>query len=86
LTSYCYLLRLEAHRDGDTWGVHLLDLRERGLDPDAIVADAGSGLRAGLKAALPDVPCRSPGAPGFFTLSKRFRMSPSPWKTRLIKR
>jgi hypothetical protein len=59
LTSYCYLLSLEAHRDGDTWGVHLLDLRERGLHPDAIVADAGSGLRAGLKAGLPDVPCRS---------------------------
>jgi hypothetical protein len=59
LTSYCYLLSLEAHCDGDTWGVHLLDLQERGFDPDTIVADAGSGLRAGLKAALPDVPCRS---------------------------
>jgi hypothetical protein len=59
LTSYCYLLSLEAHCDGDTWGVHLLDLHERGFDPDTIVADAGSGLRAGLKAALPDAPCRS---------------------------
>jgi hypothetical protein len=59
LTSYCYLLSLEAHRDGDTWGVHLLDLHERGLDPDIVVADAGSGLRAGLKVALPAVPCRS---------------------------
>jgi hypothetical protein len=59
LTSYCYLLRLEAHRDADTWGVHLLDLQQRGWHPDTIVADAGSGLRSGLKAALPDVPCRS---------------------------
>jgi hypothetical protein len=59
LTSYCYLLSLEAHRDADTWGVHLLDLRKRGWLPDTIVADAGSGLRAGLKAALPDTPCRS---------------------------
>jgi hypothetical protein len=59
LTSYCYLLSLEAHRDADTWGTHLLDLHKRGLDPDVVVADAGTGLRAGLKAALPDVPCRS---------------------------
>ena len=59
LTTYCYLLSLEAHRDGDTWGVHLLDLQKRGLHPDTFIGDAGSGLRAGLKAALPDVPCRS---------------------------
>jgi hypothetical protein len=59
LTTYCYLLSLEAHRDGDTWGVHLLDLQKRGLKPDTCIGDAGSGLRAGLKAALPDVPCRS---------------------------
>jgi hypothetical protein len=59
LTTYCYLLSLEAHRDGDTWGVHLLDLRQRGLHPDSCIGDAGSGLRAGLKAALSDVPCRS---------------------------
>jgi hypothetical protein len=59
LTSYCYLLSLEEHRDADTWGVHLLDLQQRGLHPDTFVADAGSGLRAGLKATLPDVLCRS---------------------------
>jgi hypothetical protein len=57
-TSYCYLLRLEANRDGDTWGVHLLDLCERGLKPDAVVGDAGSGLRAGLNQALSEVPFR----------------------------
>ena len=59
LTSYCYLLSLEEHRDGDTWGLHLLELQERGLSPDTFIADAGSGLRAGLTAAFPDVPCRS---------------------------
>jgi hypothetical protein len=59
LTTYCYLLSLEAHRDADTWGVHLLDLQQRGLHPDTCIGDAGSGLRAGLAAALPEVPCRS---------------------------
>jgi len=28
-SSYCYLLSSEEHRDGTTWGVHLLDLSER---------------------------------------------------------
>src|SRR5271166_2591717 len=59
LTTYCYLLSLEAHRDGDTWGVHLLDLQKRGFKPDTFVGDAGSGLRAGLATAFADVSCRS---------------------------
>jgi hypothetical protein len=57
-STYCYLLSQEQHRDADTWGVRLLELTERGFSPDATVADFGSGLRAGQKQALPDVPCR----------------------------
>src|SRR5262249_384969 len=37
-STYCYLLSLEEHRDGDTWGVRLLELVERGFRPQAIVA------------------------------------------------
>jgi hypothetical protein len=58
-STYCYLLSREDHRDAETWGIRLLELKDRGLAPDAIVADAGRGLRAGLAAALPEVPCRS---------------------------
>ena len=54
---YCYLLSLEEHRDADTWGVRLLELREKGLHPDHTVADFGSGLRAGQALAWDDVPC-----------------------------
>jgi hypothetical protein len=57
-STYCYLLSLEDHRDADTWGVRLLELVDQGLAPDATVADAGSGLRAGQALALPEVPCR----------------------------
>jgi hypothetical protein len=57
-STYCYLLSLEDHRDGETWGVRLLELLEQGFDPEAIVADAGSGLRAGQALALPEIPCR----------------------------
>ncbi|MGF6971833.1 hypothetical protein QFZ94_000260 [Paraburkholderia sp. JPY465] len=51
------LLAPEAHRDGDTWAIHLLDLQAQGLDPEHTIADAGTGLRAGQKMAWPDTPC-----------------------------
>jgi hypothetical protein len=34
------------------------ELVDQGFDPEATVADAGSGLRAGQALALPEVPCR----------------------------
>ena len=57
-STYCYLLSLEDQRDGDTWGFRLLELQERGFQPEATIADAGSGLRAGQTLAMPEVPCR----------------------------
>ena len=56
-STYCYLLSSEPTRDATTWGVHLLGLAERGLNPEHTVADAGSGLRAGQAEAWPGVPC-----------------------------
>ena len=56
-STYCYLLAAEQRRDADTWGVHLLDAAEQGLDPDYTIADAGQGLRAGQRAAWGDTPC-----------------------------
>jgi hypothetical protein len=58
-SGYCCLLSPEEHRDADTWGVRLLELRERGFQPQATVADFGSGLRCGARQALPDTPCRA---------------------------
>ena len=56
-STYCHLLAAEHRRDADTWGVHLLDAAQQGLDPDYTIADAGQGLRAGRRAALGDTPC-----------------------------
>ena len=56
-STYCYLLVQEDHRDGTTWGVHLLELAEKGLHPDHTIADGGTGLRAGQADAWPEVPC-----------------------------
>jgi hypothetical protein len=56
-STYCYLLAAEDQRDETTWGVHLLELAEKGLQPDYTIADAARGLRAGQAAAWQDVPC-----------------------------
>jgi hypothetical protein len=61
-STYCYLLAPVAHRDAETWGIHLLGLAEQGLHPDYTVADGGRGLRAGPSFATsglawPGVPC-----------------------------
>lgn len=56
-TTYTYMLAKETHRDGTTWGVHLLDCNDKGFDPDFTICDGGSGLRAGQRAAMPDTPC-----------------------------
>jgi hypothetical protein len=52
-STYCYLLSLEEHRDGITWGVRLLELQDAGFWPQAIIQDGGSGLQAGQDLALP---------------------------------
>lgn len=59
LSSYCYLLSREEHRDADTWGVRLLELQARGFDPGYVVADAGAALRAAQATVLPGTPCWS---------------------------
>jgi len=56
-STYCYLLSEAEQRDGDTWGVHLLDAQAQGFNPDYTIADAGTGSRAGQRAALGEVPC-----------------------------
>ena len=56
-STYCYRLKGVAHRDEETWGWHLLDTMAQGFDPDYTIADGGSGLRAGQKAVMPEVPC-----------------------------
>ena len=57
-STFCFLLSPEEHRDADTWGIRLLELVDRGFAPQATIADFASGLRAGRKEALHEVPCR----------------------------
>lgn len=57
-STYCFLLSEEEQRDGDTWALRLMECQDRGFAPKATVADFGTGIRAGQKRAMPDVPCR----------------------------
>jgi hypothetical protein len=57
-STYCYLLSIEDHRDAETWGIRMLELQDQGFAPQATIADAGKGLRAGQALAMPTVPCR----------------------------
>ncbi len=53
---YCYLLSDEQHRDFDTWGTHLLDLKNQGLHPERVFADDADGIHSAHKYVYPDVP------------------------------
>ena len=57
-SRFCPLLVKETFRDGDTWGVHLLDLEERGYSPDVSIIDSAKGLISGYTQALPTVKLR----------------------------
>jgi hypothetical protein len=57
-SSFCYLLSREEQRDAETWAIRMLELQDRGFCPEATIADAGSGLRAGQALAMPGTPCR----------------------------
>ncbi len=57
-SGYCFLLSLGEYRDADTWGVHLLDLQERGFAPQSTIADFAKGIRAGQQLAMPGSTCR----------------------------
>jgi hypothetical protein len=72
-STYCYLLSIEEHRDGDTWGVRLLELVAQGFQPKATIADGGTGMRSGQKQALPGVPCRGDTFHGLYETSPLVR-------------
>lgn len=56
-SGFVYLLSKEPNRDGVTWGLDLLECQENGLNPDQVIADGGTGLRAGIEAVWPNLPC-----------------------------
>ena len=56
-STYCYLLAAAQHRDADTWAIHLFYACDQGFNPDYLIADQGTGLRAGQVIVWEDKPC-----------------------------
>ena len=56
-STYCYLLSSAQHRDADTWAIHLLYACDQRFNPDYLVADQGTGLRAGQALVWENKPC-----------------------------
>jgi hypothetical protein len=56
-STYCYLLAAEDHRDAETWAIHLMYACDQGFNPDYLVADQGTGLRAGQALTWENKPC-----------------------------
>jgi hypothetical protein len=54
---YCFLLSQEEQRDADTWAINLLDLQKQNFNPERVIADDGSGFRAGHNIVFPKTPC-----------------------------
>ncbi|MBA3978466.1 MAG: hypothetical protein H0X50_09805 [Nitrosopumilus sp.] len=56
-STYCYLLKFEEVCDANSWGVHLLDLKEKQrLAPDFTVIDGGQAARKGQQDAWSEIP------------------------------
>lgn len=57
-SRFCPLLTRENNRDGDTWGVRLLELNDRGYAPETSIIDSAKGLIKGYEEALPNTKLR----------------------------
>ena len=57
-SRFCAMLGKEDHREADSWGVHLLDMTDRGFQPDINISDQASGLKKAFENVLPNTELR----------------------------
>ena len=57
-SRFCPLLVKADKRDYETWGIHLLDLTNKGYAPATTIIDGAKGLLKGHEEALPDTKIR----------------------------
>ena len=53
ISLYCCLLSYEEQRDSDAWGIHFMDLQKQNFNPERVIGDDGTGLRAAHKLCFP---------------------------------
>lgn len=57
-SQFCMELKLEANRDHNTWGYHLLNMIDRGYSPENNIMDGGSGMKKAFEEVLPNTNIR----------------------------
>ena len=57
-SRYCLQADLCDSRDGETWAINLLFMKDQGYNPDSVVVDSAKGMTNGYKEALPDTKIR----------------------------
>jgi transposase-like protein len=57
-SKFCAMLEKEEHRDADSWSVHLLDLIDRGFQPDINISDQVAGIKKAFADTLPETELR----------------------------
>ncbi len=57
-SRFCALLTHADDRDHETWGIHLLDLKDRGYAPEVAILDGAKRLVKGHEVALPETKLR----------------------------
>ena len=57
-SRFCAMLEKEDHRDADSWGVHLLDMVDRGFQPDINISDQASGIKKAFEDVFPNTELR----------------------------
>ena len=53
---FCFSLSLEEERDFETWGINLLDLKDKGFEPERVFGDDASAIEAAHQYVYPDTP------------------------------
>ena len=57
-SRYCLQADLCDSRDGETWAINLLFMKDQGYNPDSVVVDSAKGMTNGYKEALPNTKIR----------------------------
>ncbi len=57
-SRYCLQADLCDARDGDTWAINLMFMKDQGYNPDSVIVDSAKGMTNGYKEALPNTKIR----------------------------
>ena len=74
-STYIYLLEEANDRTAETWAIYLDDRKERGLELEVSINDAGAGLMAGIPQAFPNVEIQADTFHALYDMGKEISKS-----------